>query len=234
MNVQKEVTERIDNYINSEKFDQHMDSIVEKAVNDVVHSMFSYGELRDAIKGVFKEKIAINVDQINFVHVNQMVAELVKEKTARAFSEPLRTKLAEELGDMFAPAPTEITVQGMVDLLREELREDGSCDCEDFDKSVTVEIQKNSYGYYLKMWDGPKTRKSYTGNDLDKDPSVSLYIRDDGTIAIIHNMHLKRNFATGIHGFDAKLFMMYCAGTRISDIESCDVDYLETYINTRD
>lgn len=232
MDVQAQVNKRMDDYIKSEKFEEKMNSIVEKTVNDAVESLFSYGELRNTIREMFKEKLAIDVQRIDWPHVNQIVTDIVKQKTAAAFAEPLRTKLAAELDDMFAPAPAEITVQGIIDLLREELRDDG-CGCADPEESMAVDISACSYGYTLKIWEGERYGKTYLSSDRrENSPKVHIYVhKDDGHIGVIHGLDVFKGFATGVYGFDAKIFMMYCAGTKITDIGTVNADHLETRIN---
>lgn len=229
MSVEVEIQKRVAEHLGSDKFEAVMQESIEKAVNGAIQSMFSYGALSDQIKEAFKEKLSVDVARIDFAHINQIISDMVKEKTVAAFQAPLRDKLAENLSEMFAPAQKEITVQGIIDLLREEHRDE--C-CADPEKEFTLEIQKNDYGWHLKIWDEDgKTTKGYSSS-IENNPVVDFYVSDkkDKRIAIIYNMMQKR-LGTDLFQFDAKIFMMYCAGTKITDIDTADPDDLNLRIN---
>lgn len=230
--MKNEIGMKIAEYLESEKFSETLENAMEKAVNSTVESLFSYGKLRDQIKESFEEKLVLNVKQLDFTAINEIVTQMVKQKTVAAFSEPLREKLSKQLDDMFQPAPKTIKIQGIIDILREEVRED-VCGCVDYTQCMTVEVKKCEYrGWDVKIWAEERFTKSYYSSEkmTENKPNLSLYVREDGTMAVIHNLDISKGLATGIFGFDAKMFMMYCAGTVITDIEDCDVDDLDTRI----
>jgi len=127
MDIQKEVLNHVIAHTDSAAFKDHINTTVEKCVNDLVTDMFRYGPVRNKVEKALQERVNIDLNQIDFAPINQIITDMVKEKTAAAFSEPLREKLGKELNDMFAPAPKEITLQAIVDIFREELRDECGC-----------------------------------------------------------------------------------------------------------
>lgn len=233
MDLHQEIMKRSGEYLNSEKFSEAMQAHVENAINEAVKSMFSYGELRDVIRDGLKEKVRIDLDQIEFTHVNQVVTDLVKKKLHGAFNGPMLEKLSSELDDMFQPAPKEITVQGLVDIWKEDLADE--CGCDNVE-NILVEIERSSYDRdrssgTLKIWNGgKKTEKRYYGSGDDRkiDPDLHIYIsgggrKEEGSkIRLIHEVTTrdgKNSLATDIYNKEAQIFMMYCAGTIISDFK---------------
>lgn len=232
MDVQEQISKRMADYLTSEKFEEKMQSTVEGCVNDVLKSLFSYGEMHKAIENMFKEKLAININQIDFPHVNQIITDMVKEKTLHAFQEPLREKLAKELSDMFQPAPKEAKVQDIIDMYREDLRDE--CGCADPEDYIDVLIEPETYGYTIKLWHGDRSEKKGIYGDRQKTPLAHLYInKDTKRLSLIHDMNTRQTLGTNFFDNQAKLFLMYCAGTVIADIDTVDIQYgLETRINT--
>ncbi len=240
MDLHQEIVKRSAEYLESPKFSDALQKQVEDTIHETVKSMFSYGDLRDAIRSGFKDKIAIDLKAIDFTHVNQVVTDLVKKKCHAAFQGPLIEKLAKELDDMFQPAPAEITMQGLVDLWKEDLVEECGCDgVED----ILVEIvrsdsdRKDNSGT-VKIWNGGKKKEknSYSSSERDIAPDLHMYVID-GKIRLIHDITTKdagNSLATNIYNKEAKIFMMYCAGTIIKDFkEAGEGEYLDTSLSNR-
>lgn len=240
MDLEKEINTRMAAHLSSQKFNEQLQGTVETMINETVKSMFSYGELRDAIRAGFKERIAIDLNAIDFAHVNQVVTDLVKKKCHAAFNQPMLEKLSKELDDMFQPAPAEITMQGIVDLWKEDLVDECACDGVE---NILVEISRADHDRKdgsgtIKIWNGgKKSSKSYmSSSDRDIDPDLHVYVID-GKIRLIHDVTTKNgrnSLATNIHGKEAKIFMMYCAGTVISDFKGFDTDDLDTNVGRQD
>lgn len=235
MDLQKEIMARSEAYLKSEKFSDALQKQVEDTIHEAVKSMFSYGELRDVIRQGLKDKIAVDITQIDFCHINQVVTDLVKKKCHQAFNDPLLAKLSKELDDMFQPAPKEITLQQFVDMWKEDLKEDCGCDGVE---NILVEIERSEYSSdgagYLKIWNGgKKTEKSYlSSSSREIDPDLYIFIRGSGEISTIRDVNTGRgarnSLATSLYGKEAKVFMMYCSGTVFKDWSNADADNLDT------
>lgn len=236
MDLHQEISDRLGGYINSTKFTDTLDKMVQDAVNDAVKSMFGYGDLREVIREGLKEKVRIDLNQIDFAPMNQIVTDLVKNKCHAAFKAPMLEKLAAELDDMFQPAPKEITLQELVDMWKEPIADECACDGVD---AILVEIERGDYDRKgsgtLKIWDGgKKTDKGYGYSSSERmiDPDLHMYVHDDGRIALIHDVttdNARNSLATNVSGREAKIFMMYCAGTVITDFaKTLDTDNLDT------
>ncbi len=238
MDLHQEIMKRSEEYLASDKFSNAMQGHVENAINEAVKSMFSFGELRDVIRNGLKEKIAIDLRAIDFAHVNQVVTDLVKKKCHAAFEQPLLAKLSKELDDMFQPAPAEITMQGLVDLWKEDLADECGCDGVE---NILVEISRTSYNDKkdgsgtVKIWNGGKKKetRSYSSSEREIDPDLHMYVIG-GKIRLIHGITSKdagNTLATDVCNKEAKIFMMYCAGTLITDFEEADDGSdLDTYV----
>ncbi len=234
MEVQEEINRRMSEYLSSTKFSEELQKSVEGLVNETVKSMFSYGEIRDAVRKGFAERIGVDLNQINFPQINQVIVDLVKKKCHAAFQEPMLEKLAKELDDMFQPAPKEITLQKLIDLWKDGL--DESCSCDGVEE-ILVKIERSEYDKKgsgtLKIWDGGKSssKSLYGSGDNKIDPDLHIYINEKGVIRLLHDVmsrDARNSLSTGIYGKEAKIFMMYCAGTVITDFtateDACDLD----------
>lgn len=228
MELHQKITKLTGEYLNSEKFDQALQKQVEDTIHDAVKSMFSFGELRDVIREGLKEKVAIDLKAIDFTHVNQVVTDLVKKKCYAAFQAPLLEKLSKELDDMFHPAPAEITMQSFIDLWKEDLGDECGCDGVE---NILVEISRTSYNDKkdgsgtVKIWNGgKKTERSYSSSERNIEPDLHMYVIG-GKIRLLHGITDKdagNSLATNVYNKEAKIFMMYCAGTVIKDFEEAD------------
>lgn len=229
MDLHEEITKRSAEYLKSDKFSDALQKQVEDTIHEAVKQMFSYGEIRDSIRAGLKEKVAIDLNAIDFPHINQVVTDLVKKKCHAAFNAPLLEKLAKELDDMFKPAPAEITMQGLIDLWKEDLVDECACDGVE---NILVEItrrdsDKRDNSATIKIWNGGKsTEKSsyYDSKERAIDPDLHIYVIE-GKIRLIHDIMAEKgrnSLATNIYNKEAQIFMMYCAGTLIKDLKEYD------------
>jgi hypothetical protein len=229
MDLHQEITRRSAEYLSSEKFSEALQKQVEETIHEAVKQMFSYGDIRDSIRAGLKENVAIDLQAIDFPHINQVVTDLVKKKCHAAFNGPLLEKLAKELDEMFRPAPAEITLQGLVDIWKEDLVDECSCDGIE---NILVEVSRrdsdrNDGSATIKVWNGgKKTQKSYYSSSDERtiDPDLHIYVIE-GKIRLIHDLMAEKgrnSLATNIYNKEAQIFMMYCAGTVITDLKDYD------------
>lgn len=231
--IKKLTADAVNEYFASGKFKKTLDDNIEKAIRESIEGAFGYsGTAKKQIEEAIKTSIKLDFSQIDIPDFNRIIVDFVKHKTLNILEKQSHEILGRELAEMLAPAPETITVQGIVDLFKEECQSDGvDEDC------LLVEIDKDQkYGIDLKIWTGAKTKKSYYDSTERKvDPDVDLYInKDKKTISIIRNPEIKKNFGTANFNFDAKIFLMYSAGTKITDILECDPDDVDVNLREND
>lgn len=203
--------------------------LTEKAVIEAFNGLFrSYGKINKQIEKGLEDAINIDFGQVEIPEYNLMIMQIVESVTLKHLKEQASTTLVKNLEQMLSPAPKEITVQELLNHFLEEWRED-PYDCDD---RVTVEISKGSTDWYdLKIW--KKKKPSYSGGG-DRSPDISLYVSDEGVIRIIRGEDFRANFGTTNYNGMAKVYLMYAAGTKITDIATCNTDYLERHVREYD
>ena len=156
---------------------------------------------------------------------------MVKGQILNVLKEQSQDVLIKNLEEMLTPAPKEITVQGIVDLVRESEKDDEGPYTED---CLTVEINREGLiygGSEIKIWDKEGKESSSSYSTRENPPLVSIWVSDldEGKISIIRAADsLSKNLMTSNYGVEAKLYLMYCQGTVITDAHTCDPDYLDT------
>lgn len=221
----------VQDYLKSPEFTAKIKDNVDKCIASEIHSMFSYGDLNKQIKEVLKEKLIIDFSKIEFPEYNRIIIEMVKGQVLKVLKEQSQDVLIKNLEEMLSPAPKEITVQGIVDLIRESEKDEMDPYNDD---NLTVEVEHVGGivdGTVIKIWDkdGKKTEGIYSNRD--RSPIVDLWISktSNGKISIIRTSDdLSKNIMTSNFGVEAKLYLMYCQGTIITDAYTCDADYLDT------
>jgi hypothetical protein len=211
--------------ITSGKIEQIITDNVEKAVKEAFAKMFqSWGDVGKQIENGLKDAIRIDFTGVSLRQYNLMIVEMVKGVAQQHMKNAAESYLIKELDKLLSPAPKEITVQGLLDLYLEGWREE----YEGGPERATVELEKATYGgYNLKLWNGEKKRSTTYGT-ANNEPDLSLYVRSNKTIGIMHGAH--RNFGSTNFGPDAKAYQLYAAQTVITDIDECSADELETWI----
>lgn len=234
MDLQVKIQTAMNEYLQSDKLEKRIQDSVEQCVDDVVKSLFGYhGTLKETLTTAFKERIGVDLTQIDFTTANEIITGLVKRKTAEGFQGPLLARLGAELDELFQPAPKECKLQDIIDILREDQANSyGS-------GKLTVEISRESYGTSVRVWD--TDGKTYDGGYLssrtsERSPILHMYVGRQGKISLIHDLQTKamKGLGSGIYGADAKLFSMYCGGTVITDIAKVNSYDLNLQIGEND
>jgi len=221
-------------YIDSPEFEKHLEKTIQGTINSSVENCFrSYGDIAKNLEKAIQDKMKIDFSQVEIPELTTMVIKIAQAKIAEVLNEQAAQKLGNILSETLAPAPKEITVQEIVDLIIADIQENGDVEAD----HATVKIETSDYGVDLKIWKGETTRKSYSSysSDTKLSPDVDLYIhKDSKKIRIIRNLDERRTFGTCIYGYEAKLYLMFCAGTIVTDILECDADDLNTSIREYD
>ena len=222
----------VQEYLKSDLFTAKIQENVDKCIASEIHSMFSYGDLNKQIREVLKEKLILDFSKIEFPEYNRMIIKMVKGQVVNVLKEQSQDVLVKNLEEMLTPAPKEITVQEIVDIIREDQKDEMDPHT---DERLTVEVEHDGGicdGTSIKIWDkeGKKSEGLYSSG-RDRSPLIDIWVgkHSDGKISIIRtNNDLSSNLMTSNYGVEAKLYLMYCQGTVITDAHTCDDGYLDT------
>lgn len=212
-----------------------VEKTIEAKIGDLINQSFDsifsrYGSVQEAIQKGLEEKIKVDLSQIELPEYSEMICDLVQSLTLKALEESARDKLCERLKHMLSPAPKEITTQQFLNKLIKEYRNE---DPYDFDDELTVEIDRERDGYCtLKIWKQKERSSSYLSSESR--PDIHLYL-SDGVIRIIHgDANFKESYGTANFNAEAMIYMMYCGGTKFTDIDEIDPYHLDRTIRDYD
>ena len=222
------MTSKISEFIASEKMNEIINKQIETSISGIFKDTFcSYSDTTKAIKKHIESSIKIDFQQIELAEYNVMITDMLKVLIHKHMKEAAEVVLVKEIEKILAPAPKELTVQGLLDILLEEWRDEAREDCcSDFDDHAKVEIKESKYSKSktIKMWKKEKT-SSYSSLNT---PDLDIYILESGKISMITSA--KQNFGTINYGAEAQIYQMYAAGTIVTDAQDIDVYDLELWI----
>lgn len=243
--LENQVNKAVKNYFESGRYEEVLQESVNKALDEVVKDMFrSYGHVGKQLNEIVKEKIRIDQNAVEMPEFNKMLTQLVQTNLSDTLQKNSHDLIKESLEEVFQPAEKEIEIS---DIIRSYIKKefDGGCVCED-DK-ITYILEECQYGVTLKMWKGNSTaKKLFEDKEYNKEPDINVYMsycHDDeldkdlkhARIGIIRNKS-NFNYETSNFGFDARLYLWYCARTIITGINREDVNeeiivYVNEYID---
>ncbi len=198
---------------------------IEKAISTSVNSLFrEYSDFHKQLTDGLKTAIQFDYSKISIPEYNVIILDLIKAVTVKHMKQAAETTFLADLEKHLKPAPETVTVQEIIDIFKEEWKEDQYCGCGA--EKIEVELEESSYGWHdLKIW---KEKFNSTFSSRPNSPDIDLMINKDGVIGRIRGA--KDNFGTSNYGAEAKLFQMYACKTIVSDISTCDANDLDTYL----
>lgn len=222
MDLNKIVTAKIDDLIQSGEIAKKIETGVELAITDAINEQFrSYGKINEQLKQLLESGLRIDSSQIDFDSYNQQMLIAVKQKINGLFAETAQSKFMVEIDKLLEPAPQEITLVELVNKIIECLRNDFSDDYDDF---ATIEFKENDYPledtFSLKIITKKGVRYSHSLND----EVVNLHM-NKSSIRINHRQNYN---PTCFSEHEALIFKLYSAGTKITGIEDFDESECDT------
>ena len=211
--------------LNKMQFEGKIESMVEKhlseMMNGIIRDAFSYGsDLKKHLEEVVKSKIRINLDELTIPAYNKQLLVLIEKQ----LNGHLHVQGMERFeADLKRTLDQEIPESVKISELMEELAKG-----DEFVDETCTEISFHEHnfdrsgGYHLFYFDEEPRKDKYSCK-------YSIGITGEGIIYTgkIDGCEIKKSlFIGGLHGFEAKLFKMYAAGTKIiPDVDNVKTEY---------
>ncbi len=195
---------------------------IAKAVNSALDDQFGYhGAVNKALKEAMKEGLKLNTKDLPFQSYNEQMLVAIKQKMGNMFAGQASERFLAEIEKTLAPAPSEMSINELVELVVADWKTDEPWDASDLDDYATVEFEENdgcmSGTYKLQMW---KQRESGGYSSRTNRADLHLHISGD-TIRISHNQSYN---PTCFSEHEAMIFKLYAAGTKITGCADFDPD----------
>jgi len=226
--IQEVVNEKVAEIVESGTIEKMISDGVEKAVKSAVSSQFEqYGSVTKKLGEVVKKGLALDIEDIPMEVYNEQMLVAIKDRIGKAFAGSAHKKVMEDLDELLAPAPQEISIVDFVDEIC-RLYATHAHNYEDLSDNAIVEFEQCTIagGKDLKIW----TEGKETSYRSDKREDINLYI-SNGKIRINHNHYYN---PTTISPAEAYIFKLYAAGTNLTGVEDFDPCDHEFQLHYRD
>ena len=217
--------------------DNTIQAIIEKsvqgAITEAIASQFkSYGSITKQIEKAIEDGLKIDTKNIPFESYNEQMLVIIKQRLGDMFKGIAAEKFMSEMDGILAPAPAEISINELVEVIVSFWKTDEPWEADDLDEQATVDFEENEYGgFSVKMWKQAETLSTYSRRKNSAD--LELYISGKDTKTIRINHHQSYN-PTCFDQHEAFIFKLYAAGTVITGLDSFDPDDCELTLKELD
>ncbi|AMO58145.1 hypothetical protein GZ77_20640 [Endozoicomonas montiporae] len=220
--LQQIINNKIEDMIANGDIKVVIENNIQKAVNEAISNQFrSYGSLTKQLEKELEEGLQISLKDISFETYNQQMLVAVKQKMGAVFASEASSKFMTEMDELLKPAPKEISINELVEVIAESWKTDEPWNSDDLDDRASVELVDHDWShnsYTLKMWKKKEPSSLYSSRSKISD--LDLFI-SDGKIRISHRHSYN---PTCFSEHEAFVFKLYAAGTKLTGLENFDPD----------
>lgn len=220
--LQEIVNAKVAKLVTEGTIQESIEKGIQNAIESAIDSQFhNYGNITKQLEKGIEEGLKINTSDLPFESYNEQMLVAVKTKIGGMFASEASSKFMAELDKTLAPAPKELSINELVNVITTEWKSDDPWNDDNVDEYATVELEQHKWGstcHSLKMW---KQRNSSSFSTTSAD--IEIYI-SDGKIRISHH---QRYNPTCFDSAEAFIFKAYAAGTTITGIEDFNEDDCE-------
>lgn len=209
--LQNVVSTAFANIVASGAIEKAIEAKLEKTITEAIdNELRSYSDFGKAISDGVKRSLQVDFDNLGIPGYNDLILKILRQKLDANLSTALTAGIEEQMAELLAPAPTEITLEDLVDALKKDETRHGSPP----DERITLIVEQDEH--YSSM--------QFTMVYLDR-----VAVSDKRSCS--HRIHLCDGKILGIHidrkdadktlfvgplfGFEKRLFQMYAAGTKL-------------------
>jgi hypothetical protein len=224
--IDKAIINATEELMKSDKFKSDLQTTLENSLKKQIESSLQWGKASDLLKEKIEEGLLNSLENVSVPKMFTYIQRIVKDTTNKYYKDIAEVHLVKEIEQALAPAPKEITIQGLLDLLLERTKNQyKECPC-DYDENQRPEIEyKTDKDFYtLILWLTGKTTQSYLSS-IRRDNHFDIEIRIYKDKIFVNPFKL----SDGNMLWDEirEVFMMYAQGTKILDAETFDPDEAE-------
>lgn len=190
---------------------QIVEESVKGAVKRVIADCFtSYSPFHKQLGEHINKTLAVDFSALGLAGYNDFLLKVIKTKLDAAVFQFAEQHISQGLDELLKPAPKEIKLSALIELLREARREDLTGE----EDGISWHVRKaGTVSRYRYVHLDPKRGKSYDecGYQLsvtDQGEVYRLVLPWSGDVS-------KKIFAGPFYGFDRALFQMYAAKTKL-------------------
>lgn len=212
--------ERLKNYFESDAITKKIDEAISKCFDDCIDSSFRFGDLKNSIQDVVKEKIGVSIDSIDLQSYNAVLSKKLNEEMTRFTNDESNQLLSNMLSGLFSEAPKEITLTELINKIVSHHRDDND-DPSDYGDYYHLNFeQPHGLGFSLEL---KESDEQYSTS------LTSLYLmgEDDESLRLAIDFKCDISNPTCLHGINGFLFKLYAAKTKITEVDLFDVDDID-------
>lgn len=238
LDLEKIALDAVTNALNSDALKEAIENKITATIESEITDMFrSYSDFGRSLEKALKDKMLLNVEELNFTNYNHWLAVTIKERFKAHTERPTFNQIDDLLNEIMPVSAPQVSLDELIEALRKSKDEYDSDNSGQFAvcfsrytgylaKYITIgfdaEFKKGGYGYSS---DNPKAASDCSCSikvDISSHKVVGFDIGYQGDTDTAKVVTYKRDF-------ESKLFNMYAAGSAI-DLG----DYLEAFNNMQE
>lgn len=177
---------------------------VKRAIHDSIQDYSPFGS---ALKDAIKKAVECDIKDFGLAGYRDTVFKIVRDRIDATFEEEVTAKLGKDIDELLKPAPAEICLSALIDVLKEDLENEFG------HGEITFIAEDSSYSSRWIYIDPEGGKDKY-------DCEIQFLLRDGGgPISALHvrgKKNLDRQIIYGRHyGFERLLFRLVVAETKV-------------------
>lgn len=192
--------------------------LTETIVEAVNSHLRSYSDFGQAIQKHVQQAIGVDLERADLPSYNDFVLKVIRKQLDAAMVGPAAKQIEEDMAKLLAKAPTEITLQELVDDFIKAYKEDRE------GEAFTLHIEHESYGFKYVCLDVDPDKGRYSCDfRIGIDKQGHVYSLQLGAKDVSKTL-----FVGPIYGFERDVFQLYAAKTKIVIPEGASPDDFDT------
>jgi hypothetical protein len=170
-NLNTQIVQATEEYLQSDKLKEYIISQAEKMVNEAVKEAFSWsGNVKKQIDDVVKNQLSININDLGIHGHNKFITEVVQEKLHQFLRSDVEVEITKTLNDMLEPIEKVVSIQKLKEKLFEASEKEcvDSC-CDDMDYILENYDEDDLYTFIVEV----ESKYNWVNIYLDKEPNKS-------------------------------------------------------------
>lgn len=173
-NLNTQIVQATEEYLQSDKLKEYINSQAEKMVNEAVKEAFSWsGNVRKQIDDVVKNQLSINIKELGIHGHNKFITEVVQDKLHQFLRSDVEAEITKTLNDMLEPIEKIVSIQKLKEKLFEASEKEcvPEC-CDDMDYILENYDEDDLYTFIVNI---PSGNYNWVDIYLDAEPNKSDY-----------------------------------------------------------
>lgn len=212
------------------KFQEIVNSRIEKTVKDVVDDLFgNWSSFSKDLKENMKEKLQVDFDKLGLQSYNHLILTEIQKKLEDEVTVNGVAQAKSSIEALLSGGKSEYKLSELVKELAEEIEDIDEIGYDEY-REITLIVQESDWGNYYISMDSKEDESEYSCKYrlmVSEDGKVlSSKINEDkyGEDKSIENFDIK-DVMNGLHGLEETLFKIYTSGAKlIIDEEHCETD----------